>query len=53
MQYGAFNPSFTLHGTLATDNALRFCFAPDISRPLLELEQRFFNKQHGGNGKIA
>jgi hypothetical protein len=44
---------FSLPGKLAIDNAFRFCFAPDVSRPLLELEQRFFNEQHGGNGKIA
>ena len=42
-----------LHDALATDNMLRFCFAPDVSRPLLELEQRFFNEQRGGNGKMA
>jgi hypothetical protein len=41
---------FLLHG--ATDNMFRLCFAPDVSRPLLELEQRFFNEQHGGNGKL-
>ncbi|KAF8325361.1 hypothetical protein F5887DRAFT_1202439, partial [Amanita rubescens] len=37
----------------ATDNVFRFCFAPDVSRPLLELEQRFFNEQYCGNGKIT
>jgi hypothetical protein len=37
---------------LAQYNAFRFCFAPDVSRPLLGLEQRFFNEQLGGNGKI-
>jgi len=42
-----------LHGGLATDDVFRFCFAPDISRPLLELEQTFFNEQRGGNGKIT
>jgi hypothetical protein len=42
-----------LHCTLATDNVFRFCFAPDVSRPLLELEQRFFNEHHGGNGEIT
>jgi len=42
-----------LHGMLEIDNAFRFCFAPDVSRPLLELEQRFFNEQLGGNGKIS
>ena len=41
------------HGALATNDVFRFCFAPDVSRPLLELEQRFFNEQRGGNGKIA
>jgi len=41
-----------LHGGLATDDVFRFCFAPDISRPLLKLEQTFFNEQRGGNGKI-
>jgi len=49
-QYGA-----SLHNTmchLATDNAFRFCFAPDISRPLLELEKQFFNEQYSGKGKI-
>jgi hypothetical protein len=43
----------SLPGELATDNAFRFCFAPDVSRPLLELEQKFFNEKRGGNGKIA
>jgi len=42
-----------LPGALATDNAFRFCFAPNVSRPLLELEQRFFNEQCAGNGEIA
>jgi len=42
-----------LHGGLATDNVFRFCFAPDVSRPLLKLEQMFFNEQRGGNGKIS
>ena len=36
----------------ATDNAFRFCFAPDVSRPLLGLEQRFFNEQRDWDGKI-
>jgi hypothetical protein len=40
-----------LHG--ATDNVFRFCFAPHVSRPLLELEQRFFNERRGGNGKLV
>ena len=42
-----------LHGMLETDNVFRFCFAPDVSCLLLELEQRFFNEQHGRNGKIT
>ena len=42
-----------LDGALATNNVFRFCFAPDVSRPLLELEQMFFNEQHARNGKIA
>ena len=36
----------------ATDDAFRFCFALNASRPLLGLEQKFFNEQCGGNGKI-
>jgi hypothetical protein len=49
MQYGAFIlPSYGV-----ADNASRFCFAPDVARPLLELEQTFFKEQHGGNGKIV
>ena len=31
----------------------RFCFTPNVSRPLLGLEQRFFNEQLGSNGKIV
>jgi hypothetical protein len=42
-----------LRGALATNNASRFCFAPDVSRPLLELEQMFFDGQRGGNGEIT
>ena len=49
MQYGAFIlPSYGV-----ADNAFRFCFAPDVARPLLELEQMFFKEQRGGNGKIV
>ena len=36
-----------------TDNVFRFCFTPDVSRPLLGLEQRFFNEQLGGNSEIV
>jgi hypothetical protein len=56
MQYGVFYHSLYTAcqcTTLATNNVFRFCFAPDISRPLLELEQMFFNEQHCGNGKIT
>jgi len=49
MQYGV----FFLPDQGATDRAFRFCFAPDVSRPLLGLEQRFFNEQSGLNGKIV
>ena len=28
----------------------RFCFVLNASRPLLELEQKFFNEQRAGNG---
>jgi len=28
----------------------RFCFTPDFARPLLGLEQRFFNEKRAGNG---
>ncbi|KIM38961.1 hypothetical protein M413DRAFT_29553 [Hebeloma cylindrosporum] len=34
-------------------HAIWFCFAPDVSRPLLELEQRFFNEQRGGNVPVV
>ncbi len=37
----------------ATDNVFRFCFTPDVSRPLLGLEQRFFNERLGQNSKIV
>jgi hypothetical protein len=36
----------------STNNASRFCFAPNVSRPLLELEESFFNEQLGSNGEI-
>jgi hypothetical protein len=35
-----------------TDNALRFCFEPDVSRPLLPLEVKFFNENRAWNGKF-
>ena len=31
----------------------RFCFEPDTSRPLLELEKRFFNEQRPLTGHIS
>ncbi|KAF8812106.1 hypothetical protein BYT27DRAFT_7088037 [Phlegmacium glaucopus] len=34
-------------------HAIWFCFKPDKSRPLLELEQRFFNEQRAGNGLLS
>ncbi|KIM38992.1 hypothetical protein M413DRAFT_447350 [Hebeloma cylindrosporum] len=34
-------------------HAIWFCFAPDVSRPLVELEQRFFNEQRGGNVPVV
>ncbi|KAF8347219.1 hypothetical protein F5887DRAFT_1131499 [Amanita rubescens] len=34
-------------------HAIWFCFAPDISRPLLGLEQRFFNEQQCGNVPVV
>ncbi|KAF8325969.1 GTP-binding protein, partial [Amanita rubescens] len=34
-------------------HAIWFCFAPDVSRPLLELEQRFFNEQYCGNVPVV
>ncbi|KAF8812110.1 hypothetical protein BYT27DRAFT_7207952 [Phlegmacium glaucopus] len=33
-------------------HAIWFCFKPDKSRPLLELEQRFFNEQRAGNAPV-
>jgi hypothetical protein len=41
---------FVLPWSGATDNVFRFCFTPDVSRPLLGLEQMFFNEQLGWNG---
>ncbi|KAF8804128.1 hypothetical protein BYT27DRAFT_7194861, partial [Phlegmacium glaucopus] len=34
-------------------HAIWFCFKPDKSRPLLELEQRFFNEPRAGNGVLS
>ncbi|KAF8240080.1 hypothetical protein L208DRAFT_1352972 [Tricholoma matsutake] len=34
-------------------HAIWFCFTPDVARPLLELEQTFFNKQRGGNVPVV
>jgi hypothetical protein len=54
MLYGVPYHTFTWYIVLESDMVFRFCFAPDVSRPLLELEQMFFNsEQHGGNGKIT
>ncbi|KAF8811057.1 hypothetical protein BYT27DRAFT_7185168 [Phlegmacium glaucopus] len=33
-------------------HAIWFCFKPDKSQPLLELEQRFFNEQRAGNAPV-
>ncbi|KAF8812098.1 hypothetical protein BYT27DRAFT_7183101 [Phlegmacium glaucopus] len=33
-------------------HAIWFCFKADKSRPLLELEQRFFNEQRAGNAPV-
>ena len=41
-------PNVTLLSILTL--SYRFCFTPDSSRPLLELEQRFFNEKRAGNG---
>jgi len=30
----------------------RFCFEPNMSRPFLDLEERFFNEQRAGNGTL-
>ena len=54
MQYGAFYHTFTWStGNLQSYNVSRFCFALDVSCPLLSLEQAFFNEQHSGNGEIT
>ena len=37
---------------VTTDNTLRFCFEPDVSRPLLPLEVKFFNEDRAWNGKL-
>ncbi|KAF8325119.1 hypothetical protein F5887DRAFT_1065431 [Amanita rubescens] len=34
-------------------HAIWFCFAPDVSRPLLELEQKFFDEKHCGNVPVV
>jgi hypothetical protein len=34
------------------DDVLRFCFDPDVSRPLLPLEVQFFNEDRAWNGKL-
>ena len=36
----------------SSDNVLRFCFDPDLCRPLFPLEVKFFNEQRAGNGKL-
>ena len=36
----------------SSDNVLRFCFDPDVCRPLFPLEEKFFNEQRAGNGKL-
>ncbi|PPQ89285.1 hypothetical protein CVT25_000877, partial [Psilocybe cyanescens] len=33
-------------------HAIWFCFVPNKSRPLLELEERFFNEQRAGNAPV-
>jgi DNA helicase HerA-like ATPase len=33
-------------------HAIWFCFEPNMSRPLLDLEERFFNEQRAGNGTL-
>ena len=30
----------------------RFCFEPNVARPLLDLEKRFFNEKRAGNGTL-
>jgi len=34
------------------DNALRFCFEPNVSRPFLPLEAKFFDEDRAWNGKL-
>ncbi|PPQ81509.1 hypothetical protein CVT26_010896 [Gymnopilus dilepis] len=34
-------------------HAIWFCFYPDVSRPLLQLEQDFFNEQRAGNVPVV
>ncbi|KAF8346235.1 hypothetical protein F5887DRAFT_1101757 [Amanita rubescens] len=34
-------------------HAIWFCFGPDVSRPLLELEQKFFDEKHCGNVPVV
>ena len=36
----------------SSNDVPRFCFDPDVSRPLLPLEVKFFNEQRAGNGKL-
>ena len=50
---------FTSYGAIywlprygSSGNVLRFCFEPDVCRPLLPLEVKFFNEQRPGNGKL-
>ena len=45
--------SYALSSYDSSENAFRFCFEPDVSRPLLELESTFFNNQRAGNGKLV
>ena len=35
-----------------TNDILRFCFEPDVSRPLLPLEVMFFNEDRTWNSKL-
>ena len=49
MRFGACYP---LPWCSLSDNAFRFCFEPDVSRPLLGLEKKFFNEQRAGNGNL-
>ena len=45
--------SYALSSYDSSENAFRFCFEPDVSRPLLELESTFFNNPCAGNGKLV